>query len=188
MLEAVVASAIFDSVYALVLHDQVAVALGDVRGYVAQNVSATMVVFLVGGVGVPFVVAWLVYGQIPVLDRPSQLWREIVRPKLSHSQQVSDAPTAWDYGNKTVVGGWVRVRIAEGVWVGGVFGDDARFSTYPEARDLFISTPWNLGPAGEFQSPVAGSQGVWLAIKDDYVVEWLYDQEDSDDELRESIE
>ena len=70
------------------------------------------------------------------------------------------------------------MRIAEGVWVGGVFDENSRFSTYPEARDIYITRQWNMGPAGEFQSEVAESQGVWLAVKDDYVVEWLLDLED----------
>ena len=86
--------------------------------------------------------------------------------------------------SKAVREGWVRVRIAEGVRVGGVFDERSRFSTYPEARDLYITEQWNLDAAGDFESPVRQSQGLWVAIKDEYVVEWLLDEKDDQgDEL-----
>ncbi|HWH26543.1 MAG TPA: DUF6338 family protein [Pseudolysinimonas sp.] len=180
VLEAVVASAIFDSIYAILFHEQVAVAVLDVRVFVATNVIGVAIAFLACGVAVPYVVAWAVYGQVPILEKPLTSWERLIRPKLTRSQEANDTPTAWDYGNKTVGEGWVRIRIDSGVWVGGLFDEGSRFSTYPEPRDIFIAQQWKLGPTGEFQSAVAGSQGVWLAVKDEYVVEWLQDQEDTD--------
>jgi len=182
VLEAIVASAIFDSVYAAILHTQVAVALLDLRGYVAGNVVPVVVVFLLGGVVIPYAAAWVIYGQVPLLAGVSERWNRSVRPKLTRSQQTSDTATAWDYGNKSVIEGWVRVRIAEGVWVGGVFDENSRFSTYPESRDLFVTRQWKMDRDGEFVAEVVGTQGVWLAVKDDYVVEWLLDQRSNDDE------
>jgi hypothetical protein len=171
-----VASAIFDSLYALVLAGQVAAALQEPRAFIADHLVTSVWAFLIGGVIVPYVVAWLFYGRVPFLSGIAELWNGTIRPSLTRSQEASDTPTAWDYGNKAVSEGWVRVRIAEGVWVGGVFDERARFSTYPESRDLFISEQWTMSEAGEFTSPVEGTQGVWLAIVDTYVVEWLHDE------------
>jgi len=176
VLEAIVASAIFDSLYAAIFANQVTAALQGPRAYLVAHVVPSVWMFLIGGVIVPYVVAWLFYGKVPFLSGPSRVWTDVIRPKLTHSQEASDTPTAWDYGNKAVNEGWVRVRIAEGVWVGGVFDERARFSTYPETRDLFIAEQWNMNSTGEFVSRVDGTQGVWLAVTDTYVVEWLRDE------------
>ncbi|WP_349897632.1 DUF6338 family protein [Parafrigoribacterium soli] len=178
VLEAIVASAIFDSVYAVVFSGEVSIALLDLHTYPARNVVPVAFVFLVGGVLVPYTAAWIIYGQVPFLERPTRLWAERIRPHLTGSQEASDTPTAWDFGSKTVREGWVRVRIAEGVWVGGVFDERSRFATYPESRDLFIAEQWNIDKGGRFVSVVSGTQGLWVAIRDDYVVEWLLDEED----------
>ena len=181
ILEAIVASAIFDSIYAAILASEVARALRDIRGYIAENLVSTVSIFLIGGVLIPYLVAWAIYGKVPFLAVISTIWTQKLRPRLTASQEASDTPTAWDYGNKAVVEGWVRVRLAPGVWVGGVFDERARFSTYPETRDLFIAEQWSIDEDGAFISPVVGSQGMWLAVRDDYVVEWLLEQEDSFD-------
>lgn len=170
VLEAIVASAIFDSIYAAVLSDQVTEAASDLRGYIVSHVDDVVLVFLTGGVVIPYLVAWVIYGKVPFLAVLSALWIDQIRPRLTGSQEASDTPTAWDYGNKAVIEGWVRVRLAPGVWVGGVFDERSRFSTYPETRDLFIAEQWNIDDAGRFSSPVVGSQGLWVAVRDDYVV------------------
>jgi len=47
-----------------------------------------------------------------------------------------------------------------------------------------MTEQWNLDAAGDFESPVRQSQGLWVAIKDEYVVEWLLDEKDDQgDEL-----
>lgn len=37
---------------------------------------------------------------------------------------------------------------------------------------MFVETQYHVGPDGSFGAPVDGSAGLWLSIKDDYVVEW----------------
>jgi hypothetical protein len=46
-------------------------------------------------------------------------------------------------------------------------------STYPHARDLFIEQQYNMDKDGSFGRAVPGSSGVWLAITDQHVVEWI---------------
>jgi len=177
ILEAIVASSIFDAIYGIVLADVAAQIIADPVAFAADKPRLALTIFLLGGVVVPYVTAWVAYGDVPMLRRPSSWIRETVRPKLTASQQASDTATAWDFANKSAVAGWVRVRLAEGTWVGGRFDQDSRFSTYPEERDIFLSQQWRLDESGQFLGPVEGSQGVWLAINDGHVVEWLHEEE-----------
>ena len=78
----------------------------------------------------------------------------------------------------TTRAGWVRIRIADRVWVGGRFGETSYFSTYPEPRDIFIEEQYVMGDLGAFIEPVVRSAGVWVAVTDEYIVEWLYDAEE----------
>ena len=137
--------------------------------------------FLICGAAVPYLVAWLIYGKAPWLAGVSLLWDRL-RPKLTASQEDADTPTAWDYGTRKTRPGWVRIRLAEGVWVGGVWDDTCRYSTYPEARDIFIAREWSVDADGAFGEPVENSQGLWLAVKDEYVLEWVKDEKEVEHE------
>ncbi|WP_127817671.1 DUF6338 family protein [Microbacterium sp. CPCC 204701] len=83
-------------------------------------------------------------------------------------------PTGWDmaaYEGITVR--WVRVRLEKGVYFGGLFGNRSYVSTYPHGRDIFIEEQWELDDKGRFLREVERSLGVWLAIPDTAVVEWI---------------
>jgi hypothetical protein len=83
-------------------------------------------------------------------------------------------PTAWDKAAyESVTYRWVRVRVADKLYFGGYFGPGSYASTYPRGRDLFIEEQWEMGIDGRFKRPVANSLGVWLAVPDGAVVEWL---------------
>jgi hypothetical protein len=178
ILEAIVASAILDAIYALILSGQVAEAVEDVHAYLAANVASAALAFLICGAAIPYLAAWLIYGKVPWLAWIGRLGDRL-RPGLTASQEDADTPTAWDYGTRNTRPGWVRIRLAEGVWVGGVWDDACRYSTYPEARDIFIAQEWSVDAAGAFGEPVENSQGVWLAVKDEYVLEWVRDEKEA---------
>ena len=69
----------------------------------------------------------------------------------------------------------MRVRLADGVWVGGWFSTDSYMSTYPVAPDLFIESAWKMDADGGFVSKVPNTRGVWVAIPPGTVVEWVAD-------------
>lgn len=83
-------------------------------------------------------------------------------------------PTAWDMAAyEKTTDRWVRVRLGDKLYFGGYFGPGSYVSTYPHGRDVFIETQWEMGKDGRFLRPVKNSLGVWLAVPDDAVVEWL---------------
>lgn len=83
-------------------------------------------------------------------------------------------PTAWDMAAyEKIEERWVRVRLAEKLYAGGYFGQGSYASTYPHGRDLFIQEQWQMATDGRFLAPVKNSLGVWVAVSDDAVVEWL---------------
>jgi hypothetical protein len=179
VLEAIVASAILDAIYALIFSTQLEVAASGPYAYVVSHIPECAAIFLGLGVGVPYVAAWIIYGRVPWLSWGVTYW-ERIRPRLTLSREDADTPTAWDWGAKTAVSGWVRVRLSEGVWVGGVWDERGRYATYPEARDIFIAEQWQLDENGKFKGRVELTQGMWVSVRDDYVVEWLLDKEDPD--------
>lgn len=86
-------------------------------------------------------------------------------------------PTAWDLVTTTTKAGGVRVRLGDGVWVGGRFPDNSYFSTYPEPRGRFIQEQYVMTEGGKFGEPVPSTGGVWIAVRDHYLSEWVYDTE-----------
>lgn len=90
-------------------------------------------------------------------------------------------PTAWDFAAPQRSGTFVRVRTPEGGWIGGWFGEGSFVSTYPEKRDIFIASQWTLSEHGAFQDVVPGSAGVWIAVGDGCLVEWINDPAASED-------
>jgi hypothetical protein len=67
----------------------------------------------------------------------------------------------------------VRIRIGEGKWVGGWYGNDSFISTYPEPRDIYIQAQHHVDEGGQFCGRVQGTAGVWFSVRDGDVVEWV---------------
>jgi len=171
ILQALMVSVVLDATYILVAGDRL---VGQIRaaarGEVAQpRVSAAAVLILM--VAVPALLAYLVYG------RPR--WRNLkirglhwLRLPLSQSGYEA-TPTVWDWAAPQRGGCWVRIRVGEGKWVGGWYGDQSFVSTYPEARDIYVEEQHHVDAAGVIGGLAAGSAGFWLSLKDGDVVEWV---------------
>ncbi len=125
---------------------------------------------LVLAVIVPATLAYLVHGR-PTL-RPVTTAVGTFRLPLSSSGYES-APTAWDKKAPALGGHWIRIRVADRTWVGGWYGDESYVSTYPEPRDIYIEDQHHVGEDGMIGAAVDGSAGVWLALKDGDIVEWI---------------
>jgi len=107
-------------------------------------------------------------------------WRPVDRPwaprwlkKPVRRGGYRNFPTAWDRAAPGLGGTFVRVRLADGKWIGGWYSSSSFVSTYPHSRDLYIQQQYNMSKNGRFKSAVEGSSGVWLAIGDADVVEWV---------------
>lgn len=176
ILLAFVVSAILDTLYLVVLGGPLLERLQSGKSITPGEVTAAAWLFLLLGIVIPVLVSWVIYGDGPIL-RPLHKGFARARAALTDSRYES-TPTAWDLVATSTKAGWVRVRLGDGVWVGGRFGDNSYFSTYPEPRDLFIEEQYAMARNGGFQHPLPSSAGVWLAIKDDYQVEWFRDAEE----------
>ena len=173
ILLAFVVSAVFDAVYVASIGPLVATRVQSGAELTAGEVGALGWLFVLLAILVPALVSWIAYGGGPLL-RPLRAVAGKLRTKMTDSRYES-TPTAWDLVTTTTEAGWVRVRLADGVWVGGRFGDSSYFSTYPEPRDLFIQEQFVMSEDGAFGEPLPLSGGVWVAVRDDYLVEWIHD-------------
>lgn len=176
ILLAFVVSVIFDAVYIAVLGAAALERLQTGASFRPHEVAWAAWLFIAMGIVIPAIASWIVYGD-GVLLRPLHNAVGKVRARLTDSRYEA-TPTAWDLAATTTNASWVRIRLSEESWVGGRFGNNSYFSTYPEPRDIFIEEQFEMSTRGEFGEPVRGSAGVWVAVTDDYLVEWLYDSDD----------
>jgi hypothetical protein len=83
-------------------------------------------------------------------------------------------PVAWDFkALKHAQAQFVRVRMEDGRFYGGYYGEGSYMSTYPHPRDIFISNLWRLEADGSFKHEIVASRGIWLPITDRCAVEWV---------------
>jgi hypothetical protein len=178
ILQAFLVSVIFDSIYIAIFGFALTQRLETGAPPSPTEVAVGSGLFFCIAIVIPSTVAWLIYGDAPMLRRPQSMFGRF-RRGITNSRYES-TPTAWDLATTQTTAQWVRVRIDKDVWVGGVFSNQSYFSTYPEPRDLFIERQYILDEAGQFLGPVEGTAGVWVAIQDNYVVEFLQPEEESE--------
>ena len=176
LLLAFVVSVVFDAAYLAIFGAALMTRLQSEAPVTPGEVTVVSWLFLLIAIVIPAVASWIVYGGGSWL-RPLHQAAAFLRARLTNSRYES-TPTAWDLATTTTQATWVRIRLEDGAWVGGRFGDNSYFSTYPEPRDIFIERQYDLSEDGAFGEPTVGSAGVWVAVRDDYLVEWLYDAED----------
>jgi hypothetical protein len=176
ILLAFVVSVIFDAIYVAFLGPLAVQRLQSGAPITPNEVSAAAWLFIATGIVTPAIMSWVIYGDGKLL-RPLHRVARKLRARLTDSRYEA-TPTAWDLAATTTAATWVRIRMSDEVWVGGRFGNNSYFSTYPEPRDIFIEEQYAMGKQGEFVSPVPSSAGVWVAVTDGYLVEWLHDADE----------
>ncbi|MFE3758865.1 DUF6338 family protein [Nocardia tengchongensis] len=101
-------------------------------------------------------------------------------PSFSWEPAHHPAPSAWDAHAGGLADCFIRIRVADGTWVGGYMPSDRGFiSTYPEPRDIFIPEPWQMGPEGEFLDPVVGGLGMYVPLNGTERVQWTREPAES---------
>lgn len=179
LLRAVVASAVFAALYAVVAGPWI-------EARVPREVEAVDARLLGGlglllGVVVPFTAAWARYWV-----STSRAWLSVLAllARLTRFRRPYDpTPTAWDHALRDRPEGWVRVLTGDGRWVGGWFGTASYASSWPEPRDLFIEVEYALTAEGAFTGEVVATQGCYVRCDDARLVDFIPDdarQEDPD--------
>lgn len=159
--QALLAGVLFDLVYVVVFGEWL------VRRTVAyETQDPRLLALIVIGLGVagPAAVAFLVFG------RPFRWkWRMIPIPDSPYRSE----PSAWDYKLPHSGGQFVRIHFPDGVTVvGGWCGSGSYVSTYPQSRDIYLESQWQLKKDGSFLRKLPQSAGVWVSVPDGSIVEF----------------
>jgi hypothetical protein len=101
-------------------------------------------------------------------------WKLLWRWKLERTIRASSIPTAWDAAASRPHHRMVRVQFPDGRWIGGFYGPGSFVSTFPQPRDIYISHQYEMSEDGQFLSPLERTGGVWLRIRDEHIVEFLW--------------
>jgi hypothetical protein len=108
------------------------------------------IVILMGFVIMPFLLGW--FGASLIEWAGTRGWIPV------------SAKTAFDWAFKSKVGCWVKVRLADGSWVGGRFDKQTNSyaSAYPEPGHLYIGELWALDAEGNFTEKLKDGPGIVL--------------------------
>ncbi len=171
VLQALVISVALDAAYLLALGRTAVDRLITAADPGAPGVRTTPAAVLVLGVGVPALLAYLVHGEPawkPV-HRRAPNWLKL--PRRTTTQQST--PNAWDRAAPNLGGRWIRIRLADGKWIAGWYGNGSYLSTYPEPHDIYVSDQHEVDATGIIGAQIPDTAGFWVALKDGDVVEWI---------------
>ncbi|MFE1272873.1 DUF6338 family protein [Streptomyces sp. NPDC058757] len=82
-------------------------------------------------------------------------------------------PSAWDHAFRDREACFVRVRLKDGNWAGGWYGDRSYASSYPHPAELYLESARVMGADGTFGARVHGTGGLLLRAEDFDVVEFV---------------
>lgn len=176
VLKAIYVSLVFSVVYAVVglllvggeLKTAPQRAFDGISGW---NGWAQGAALLIAVIGLPGLIALIRYkGLEPQRKAP---WIRLRRLGYTNEPRAWEGAAAYADTER-----FVRVLLPDGSYVGGWYGNASRMGLYPIGRDLFLEHQWNMNPDGSFHSPVENGRGLWIAVSDSVVVEWMDNPED----------
>ncbi|ALV34804.1 DUF6338 family protein [Streptomyces sp. CdTB01] len=159
ILRAIAASVALNSLYAVVLGPELAHLFkgeGDLNGLL-DHLRLTGLLLLVLVFVIPAGAAWGV----------SCIERRALRGTYIGT------PTAWDHIFRDCPPSFIRVRLKDGVWVGGWYGGQSFATSYPHPPEIFLELEWKLDTNGNFLERVERTQGVHLRRDDIDILEIL---------------
>jgi len=168
LLRAIAASALFALVYALILGPNLSDAQrGQVIALAHPRTLALLA--LAAAFAIPMLCA-----VIPALPRTMAGWRHPFR-SLSPSElsRYDPRPSAWDVAFEGASEGFVRVRMKDGKWFAGYFGQNSYASSFPDPRSLFVEIGYSVDVDGTIGDPIEGSAGAVIECTDAVLIELL---------------
>jgi hypothetical protein len=172
ILEGLFVSVLFDALYVLLFYAPVisiATAKSPSAAFAKLSLGQALIAAFLLLIVPAFASAWASGARIKwvnVIDDKRRL-------RVTLKSNYRPIPTAWDYKGLGMPSQFVRIRTENGVYFGGWYGGSSLMSTYPQPRDIYIQSQWQLNPNGEFVAKIEGGAGLWLAITDGCVVDWL---------------
>jgi hypothetical protein len=177
VLRAIAVGAAFDIAYVLILGPylvqlvtQSPSVAGDIMGFTTHPRQAALWTLLLAGIA-PAAVAYMVHIRATWPDGPEMKFKSKLKRALRTTYRTP--PTAWDYIARARGGCFVRVRLADGEFIGGWTNEETFVSGYPEPRDIFIGSQWAVDGKGVFLHKIQGTLGVYVPLSENTVVEWL---------------
>jgi hypothetical protein len=89
------------------------------------------------------------------------------------------APRPWDHAFGHAGAGWVRVRFADGRWLGGWYGARSSASSHPDPHELFVEEAWVVDEDGAFTGRVHAPGGMVIRCADAIAVDFLLNPRDT---------
>jgi hypothetical protein len=177
ILEALFVGAIFDGFYLLLFGEYVSDVVAGRRDPIGEFNFWDTLLAIVLLLGVPALVGALRSLRFRPI-RLKKLGGGTVR-KLVSLNNYRPTPLAWDWvADRFLKRQFVRVRLPDGVFVGGWFAGHSYVSTFPQPHDMYVEVAWRLSPNGEFLDPVANSGGIWISVPEGSYVEWINEPEE----------
>ncbi|MGW1520720.1 DUF6338 family protein [Streptomyces sp. NPDC002287] len=148
VLRALIASAILDAIYVLLIGPQLISLFEIGRGWGGLREHSRAAAALILGLvfAVPAVTAWVL--------------SEIERRRLRSSYRST--PTAWDHAFRDCPPSFVRIRLKDGSWIGGWYGSKSYASSFPHPPELFLERSYRMRSDGGFSAEVARSAGMYV--------------------------
>lgn len=82
-------------------------------------------------------------------------------------------PTAWDRVFQERGSCFVRLRLRDGVWIGGWYGTRSYATSYPHPAELYLESAWLMRPDGTFHRRIEETGGLYVRAADTDVLEIL---------------
>ncbi|MCX5144053.1 DUF6338 family protein [Streptomyces sp. NBC_00338] len=96
-------------------------------------------------------------------------WQRRLRPA-----RYGSTPTAWDHLFRDAGPCFVRMRMRDGAWVGGWYGNNSYATSYPQPPEIHLESAWLMRADGSFVRPVRDSAGLHIRAADTDVLELLH--------------
>ncbi|MEV4948915.1 DUF6338 family protein [Streptomyces sp. NPDC053755] len=162
LVRAIAAGALLDAVYAVVAGPWLVRVLtgegaGPVAGVLRQPREAGLAALV-----------------LVVLVPAGVAWAEAAWGRRRRRARYEPTPTAWDALFRERGSCFVRVRLKNGLWVGGWLGTRSAVSAYPQQGDVYLQAQYRMGPDGTFLGRVPGTAGVYVRAADVDVLELLH--------------
>lgn len=123
--------------------------------------------------------ALILFLVVPAVAAAAVSWLE----NRNKSAVTRPEPTAWDYMLSNAIGSrFVRAHMKDGTWVGGWYGPQSYASGYPSPPDIYIQWAYQMNHDGSFGPPTLGSSGFYLRMDDVDFLEFISQQEKTDNE------
>lgn len=171
VLRAMAVSLVLDSIYALAVGPHLYTLTHEVDGK-GKRLSPLLHIREVGGwtlllaFVIPSLLSWFWNGFVVGTDADGGKY-------IRRRHGYHPTPSAWDWATSQLTACFVRIRLPDGRFVGGWGGREMFTSTHPEPRDIFLDRQWYLAADGQFTSPVPGGIGLYVAVQEGSVVDWI---------------